>query len=492
MDYKTPQDLIDRVQRIINQEVFTAEEATEAYSMLEYLINLDRQCSGFCFLMGALLMREKRYGLSEHWYLRALDLCDESKAELAAINNNLGFIAEQEGRREESLARFSKATELVPGNTEFYNNMGTQFVNVGDPKTAIDWCEKALAADPNNADARWNRGLAKLELGEWEEGFAGYYYGLLAGPNSSQKRKTRTYPGQEDVPYWDGKEGVTVAAYGEQGVGDEILAASVLSEVSDKVNLIYEAHPRLVEIFRHSFGEKFPIYGTRKVQSPELIWPQWQKIDAKAPIFNLISYCRKTDSDFPQQAYLKPYDNLVDKYREKVRKLGDRPKIGISWKGGSVLTRNDLRNIPIKDWVPFLKAYDVDWISVQYDPADQQGHNTPIVQELESETGLSLNHWPEVINDLDECYGGLIHALDAVISINSSVVHACGAYGVKGLTLTPIGCAWRYNVPQDDPDWYGYNHMMLYGPWVTQIRQDTPGRWDNVFEELHVKMGELQ
>ena len=126
MDYKTPQDLIDRVQRIINQEVFTAEEATEAYSMLEYLINLDRQCSGFCFLMGALLMREKRYGLSEHWYLRALDLCDESNAELAAINNNLGFIAEQEGRREESLARFSKATELVPGNTEFYNNMGTQ------------------------------------------------------------------------------------------------------------------------------------------------------------------------------------------------------------------------------------------------------------------------------------------------------------------------------------------------------------------------------
>jgi hypothetical protein len=47
---------------------------------------------------------------------------------------------------------------------------------------------------------------------------------------------------------------------------------------------------------------------------------------------------------------------------------------------------------------------------------------------------------------LDESYGGLINALDLVITVPQSVMHACGALDVPCWVLTPRAHAWQIGI----------------------------------------------
>ena len=488
MNFSSPEEMVRK-----GAELLTSEDVADmekARRIFEYLLqNMGRNNAGLVFSMAVTFMREGRTGLAEVLYRAALTM-DGDKDAFSAVHNNLGFILNTEGRYDEALEEFHAALAIDDTQPEFYNNIATAYVNTGQSETCIEWADKALERDPESRDAKWNRGLALLELGRWAEGWKGYNAGLTQSFNSSQQRKRRYEEEPIDLPYWDVGKGIgqNVVVYGEQGVGDEIMASSVFPDAVTDMNIIYEAHPRLVSIMRHSFGDQFPIYGTRKTPWRTVAFHEWHKIEAKAPIFNLCQHYRQDDKDFPRVPYLKPFDNLVDKYKTSLAKLGSRPKIGVSWKGGSTITRNDLRSIPVVLWEELFKSVDVDWVSLQYDPADKMGWNTLIAEEFEKNTGVDLNHDIEVVNDLDECYGGLIHALDLVISVNTSLVHACGAFGVPCWTLTPSRPAWRYQVPGANS--LGDDKMIWYGDHIRQIRQDADN-WDHVLQEVQDELIDL-
>jgi hypothetical protein len=463
------------------------EDVLQGRSMFEHVLNtVDRTNPGIVFSLGVSYMRQERYGLAEHLFLRTIDLLrgDETDASIAApVWNNLGFIYNMEGRRKEAREAFQKAIEWDPKQSEYYNNMATGYVNTATPKKALEWIAKALAIDPDNHDANWNRGLANLEMYNWEEGWDGYMHGLRGNAiHSSQKRKQR-YLESPEIDYWlgDATDGI-VAVYGEQGVGDEILAASVLEDASKKAPILFECHPRLVNIFRHSFPH-IPIMGTRKIVSEQVNTLASFDIKHKAPIFNLCGLFRTSDSDFPRLKYLVPFDDKRAEARAWLDSLpSDKPRIGISWKGGSTLTRNDLRSIPLMEWKHLFGHVDAEWVSLQYDPADRPGWNTAIAKQFVEETGIEINHRQDWVNDLDMCYGGLIHELDLIISVNTSLVHACGAYGVKCWTLTPSQPAWRYGLP-NHRHWQD-SQMPWYGDWVVQIRQAPEESWSSVFDNV--------
>lgn len=453
-------------------------EIEAALLFFEHLLTIgDRRNDGMIFAMAVAFMRQGRQALAEVLFTYVLTI----NPKFIEASNNLGFICSAEGRRDEALSHFKRCLDQDPERPEFLNNMATHFVNNGTPDQCIEYANKCLELKPDMYDAQWNRALAYLEKGDWNKGWPGYAASLHDSATSSQKRKLRHYSKEQDVPYWDGTPGKRVVVYGEQGVGDEILAYSMLGELADQCDIILESHPRLVEISRHSFGEKFPIFGTRKVPWDQLTFPNWYEIDAKLPILGLGKFFRQKDEDFPRVPYLKPFE----KFRASCRELLDNlhnglPNIGVSWKGGSGITRFDLRSIPLESFLPALeKAFGrANWISLQYDPADRPGHNRPIIDSFNNAHLITdtLHHWPDVINDLDWCYGGMIHELDYVITVNTSLAHACGAYGVQCSVLTPARPAWRYNVPGhvSVPD----NKMIWYGDHMTQHRQVEDEKWD--------------
>ena len=447
------------------------EQLAAAAGYCEELLRADRENAGAIFLIATVYLKAGKHGLAENLYMRALQLAPD----MPEIYNNLGSIYQLEGRTAEALEAFSKTQELDPDNNEALGNLASVYVNNHTPDKAIELADRLLEREPDNNDAIWNRGLAYLEKGMWDEGWKAYRHGLNLRGTASGVRKYRDYGG---LPYWDGTPDQTVIVYGEQGVGDEILGYSMLPDlIAHGVRPILETHPRLVNIARNSFDEAFPIYGTRKGEESEITWPKWHNADARIPIIGLAEYFRGGNmADWPERKpYLKP--DIANKERIR-RQFDERPVVGISWAGGTLPTRADLRSLSMSQIHPLLAEFQdrINWVSLQYDPAEQMGFYGPLVAGFTKDTGVNLAHDSTLINDLDICYPALLPACDLVISVNTSVVHACGAFGVPCWALTPWRAAWRYQLEG--------NHMPWYGGHVEVMRQDETESWTPVLNRV--------
>jgi len=133
---------------------------------------------------------------------------------------------------------------------------------------------------------------------EWREGWINYRGSLGSGHRFNWR--------YGDEPEWDGAPDKKIVVSGEQGIGDEICAASMFPDaiaISKKV--IIDCDIRLANLFRRSFP-KATVYGTRHKQ--ELDWPEEDcaGIDGSISSFQLGEYFRNDAKDFPRKPYLLP------------------------------------------------------------------------------------------------------------------------------------------------------------------------------------------
>jgi len=444
---------------IFNKAVSDLEtgKLVEAESGFNFLLDHDPNSPEILFYVATCMMQRGFLALTEHLLKLALANNPKENNALAAIWNNIGYVYKHQLRDKEAIEAFNKAIEYYPGDADMYNNIGSMLVNNGTPMDAIYYFDKALKINPDHHQSHWNRSLAYLEAGRWKEGWADYEWGYYG----DGKRKDKQYI-DGNLPIWDGKNGKKIVVYGEQGIGDEIMFSSMLNDLAKNNEIIYDAHPRLANIARNSFD--FPVYGTRKEHDPD--WVKLENPDCRLAIGSLGQHFRKKASDFPKTPYLKADQSLVKKYKEKLDSLSDKPKIGISWKGGYKVTRKDLRSISLDNWGDILDI-DADFISLQYTPnADKE------IAEAEKQFGIKIHHWQDAIDDYDET-AALVSNLDLVISVCTSVIHLSGALGVECWVLTPSRPAWRYGVKGKMP-WY--DSVKLYR------QKDTD--WDSVFKQV--------
>lgn len=408
----------------------------EAEHGLNWLLDRKPDNPDLLFYLGTCLMKRGFFALPEMLLKKALEINPNG----VSAWNNLGALLKDDNRIEEAEAAFRKALELYGDGdpkelSTMYSNLATLYVNAGNPQKALEYSDKAVELDAENQQARWNRGLAHLEMGLWKEGWEGYECGFVGS-----KRKDKTYP--IDLPVWDGTEGKNVIVYGEQGLGDEIMFASMIGELSKRANIVYDAHPRLADIMRTSFPE-IPVYGTRKTD--EMPWFKFHTYDAKISIGSLGKFFRNKAEDFPKTPYLKADPVLSKKYKKKLSQC-KKPKIGISWKGGYKKTRKDLRSVTLEQLAPIFK-FDADFFSLQYTPTAKEE-----VDAFCDSAGMAIHHWQPEIDNYD-LTAALVDNLDLVISVCTSIVHLSGAMGKECWCLTPSQPAWRYGIAGDMP-WY--------------------------------------
>ena len=414
--------------------------------------------------LGTLYLQRNVISLASQMFMRSLDI----KKEQLEAWNNLGNCFKAVNKENDAKACWDQALS-VPGRhkedyADVYNNLATLFINSGNPRKAEEFSKKCLEINPEHADGNWNLGLIKLEQGKYGEGFDQYKWGF-----SARNRLMRQYG--DKVKYWEGEKDGVVVVWGEQGIGDEILFSSMIPElqkISKKV--IFECHPRLVKIFKESFPD-VPCYGTRK---DEIIgWVHEEpEMTHKTSIGDLAKHFRRSLDSFPKHTgYLKSTPERIEFYKNKLLKIGNRMKVGISWTGGYVKTRKDYRSIPLEKWLPILKN-DCDFISLQYTP---EAYAT--VADIEDRFDIKIHHWPSAVhNDDYNETAALVSSLDLVITVNTSAHHLAGALGKPCLTLTPVGKAWRY--------WSPDGHRNPWYPSVYQYQQKEQGVWEPIIEEV--------
>jgi len=432
----------------------------------EYLKALAQDFDNFNILyaLATLYFQTGKHGLAAILYKQTIMF----KKDHFEAWNNLGNCYKSINKDEESEMCWRKCLD-IKGKTDadyadIYNNLATLYVNLGTPEKGLEFVNKALEATPGHPDANWNKALLTLESGKYGEGFDLYKWGF-----NTKHRNDRSFGG--NIPYWDGSPGKRVVVWGEQGIGDEILFASMMPDlINISKSIVFECHPRMVKLFENSFGcEKLHIYGTRK--DAFVAWPhKHPEIDARVSIGDLGKWFRRDLSMFPKRSgYLKAIDDRVEYYTNRLDKISDRPKIGISWIGGYQKTRKDFRSIPLEKWKPVLEC-DADFISLQYTPNAYDE-----ISIVEDKFDVRIHHWPSAIQceDYHET-AALVSALDLVITVNTAVHHLTGALGKPGWTLTPKGKAWRYYTPDGE-------HFPWY-PSMRCIEQPLIGEWDPMLE----------
>ena len=75
---------------------------------------------------------------------------------------------------EESLEFFNKVLDMNPNNADAWNNKGVALYKMGDADGAIECYDNALKADPENLEALRNKGFVLRAKGEFEGALEAY------------------------------------------------------------------------------------------------------------------------------------------------------------------------------------------------------------------------------------------------------------------------------------------------------------------------------
>lgn len=374
----------------------------------------------------------------------------------ALVNLGLGFLTQSADPARAQII-FERACHFHPEAVAAQANYGLALQEQGYFSQAIAHYDALLAKHADVIEYRWNRALAYLYLGDYPRGWPDYELRHVRGGRDIRR--------QFGLPEWagDAVHGRHLLVYAEQGVGDEIMFASCLSQlISDAASVTIECDQRLATLFARSFTSA-TVHG--RTRDADLEWLQLlPSHDAQIAIGSLPRLLRKSADEFqPDAGYLVPDRERVEKWRRRLTVAGDAWTIGLSWRGGTRKTRGTLRSLELTDFLPLAMSGQRRFVCLQ------RGDYSAEIEMLRA-AGMNIDYWPEVLDDLEET-AALIAALDLVISVDNTMVHLAGAMGKACWTLLTHVPDWRYGVAGGTMPWY---------PSLRLFRQSSDRTWPPV------------
>jgi tetratricopeptide (TPR) repeat protein len=418
-------------------EFIKLNEPEKAFPLISEVMNVNFDDPDALMLAGTWFRKKGHPGLATQFFRRAAALRpDKINPWLlfgACLHDCFFF--------DEAMQCFQRARQINPDEPAAFANMAASHVQMGEFADAFSYATEALKRDPTHKTALACRGMACLGLGRWKEGFKDYKH--IYGDQVI----IRVYR-QPEEPEWDGTKGKTVVVQSDQGLGDEIRYASILqSMVKDCKKVILDCHPKLEKVFKRAFPE-IDVYGTKK-QNQGVKWVDNYEIDAHYHISGLGRFYRTRDKDFPRKPYLIPNPELVEKWRETLKDL-PKPWVGIAWQGGLVGTGREFRSTDLAQWEPMISQGGT-FVDLSY-------HDS--AEEVEK-SGISIFR-PEINqSDYDDTLA-LLEALDLVVCVPTTVLHAAGAINKQAWVLVPRWTHWEFGKTREDMIWYPKGVVKLF------------------------------
>ncbi len=421
------------------------------------------------------------------------------KPATAAEEAELGLYYNNNGQPDEAAECLSRGLELDPNNAELWNDMGAVQMDVGQMRNAersfdvalslnpglisaltnlavlkqfqgqneqaLSYYSKIVALKPDDAAAKQNRGAARLALGQLVDGWVDYRARFT---NPAHKG----WHGGMQKRMWDGETSLAdkgVLVWSDQGLGDQILVASVLPDMLTAArNVMFACEPRLVPLISAAFPA---------VQAVSLLDVTYSRvdlsnIDVQASISEIGPVFRGNFNVFPKHdGYLKADPAKVASLKARYAKLpGDGPIVGISWHSKSALASED-KSVPLELWGPILNTPGVRFVSLQYGDAAKDAAAYP---------NIFVDQDIDAVADVD-AFAAQVAAMDFVITSSNTTVHMAGALNIPTACLTPLveGRPWYWFVGRAVSPWY---------PAVKLIWQTGRRTWTDVIERAAAEL----
>jgi len=374
----------------------------------------------------------------------------------AQAHCNLSDALKELGRLDEAEASSQRALAIKPDFTDALGNLANVFMAKGNSEAAINCLFRMLVLKPDSQKARMNLGFAQLSCGQ-----------LIAGWENYEFRTDLDKKRFPHLPFWTGKNlaGKTILISGEQGIGDEIMFASMFSEIIAQAGrCVIECAVKLVPLFTRSFPAAQVI---PKTEPPH---PATHSgIDYQCAAGSLAQWLRPNLASFPQQNNsLKADPARVAYWKTRLAELGPGHKIGINWRSSLTTGERNLHYTTLDQWGPIFTTQGVHFINLQYDKCSAE------LDEARQRFGVPLHSFTEVdmYNDLVET-AALIQTLDLVICAPTAVSSIAAALGVDTCVMS-YGISWNSLGTKHDP-WF---------PSLRYISRQWNQPWDKIIRDV--------
>ncbi|GJL81878.1 MAG: hypothetical protein DHS20C01_15120 [marine bacterium B5-7] len=375
---------------------------------------------------------------------------------------------------------FSLAAECFEGilsedaiYPDLYHRLAVCYAHLHRNDEARDAFDKALDGNTTfTALTHWEYALFLLEIGEYADGFEHYEHRFEASVKTSVTAHPYT------LPRWQGESlaGKTLLIHGEQGLGDEIMFASVIPElVGEADRIIIACRAPLARLFAESFPQCQVLPHAVHTQPADL--SKAGQIDFAVPIGSLCHYRRNTSEDFKKSSagYLAFNQREKSRFARLLERLApgseNEFKVGLMWGSNPArevdwgARRAARKSIPATELQILAECEGVRFISLQNRDNGAEAAEAP---------GLGIIDFQDYLNDFTDT-AALIANLDLVISVDTSVAHLAGALSVPCRALLMTSADWRWGRYSDTTPWYDS---------VRLFRQSRQGDWRSVLEAV--------
>jgi hypothetical protein len=239
-----------------------------------------------------------------------------------------------------------------------------------------------------------------------------------------------------------------ILLWAEQGLGDEVLYASLLPELLKReVSLTLSADVRLHPIYRRAFPT------VRLLDRKELSSCSIDSgYDAQAPIGDL-AYLLRADEAFVRGSrsnYLRPDSALGQRMRVLQPWASANVVCGIAWRSANPRFGND-KSIPLIDMLSALQSPAMRFVNLQYGAVHHD------IQTVRTRLGIEVHEVEDldVFNDIEGLMA-LISVCDIVVTTSNVTAHLAGSMGKRAAVLVPLdkGRIWYWHDHDDHSLWY--------------------------------------
>ena len=427
------------------QMSFQAADYEAARRAAEQALAVDPRNADAFHMLGAIALKRSDLDEAEVQIEKAL----RGNRRSPYILNTLGHLRCARGQYEAAEEAYRQAIRIEPRLWEACAGLGKTLLRRGEVQAAVTYLRRYLERRPNDPDARHEIAAAYRSLDTkeaWRE-----WLSLTPG-----------LPDPDGAPF-DGKR---IVIHPDEGVGDEIMFASLLGELASN-EITLQCDRRLEALFRRSFPS-IHVIGTERT-AMKLVVGAVRPGEIHLPASALPAYFRLSQ---PQPGgFLRADPEQVSEWRRRYELLGPGMKVGISWRGGVDPADSARRSLALSQWGAVLATPDLRFINLQYGD----------VSEL---AGTSVHHWDDAdpLTDLD-FFAAQIAALDLVVSVSNTTVHMAGALGVRTWALIASPPSWRWGMAGEKTSWYES---------VTLLRQREAGDWNELLQRVRTRLHEMR